>query len=50
MTSTCMTRPMPSPTTSMKTDASQLGVETPSRVSSSSPIVSTAVPAIGNIR
>jgi hypothetical protein len=47
-TSTCMTSPIPTPTTSMYSEASQGAVPTPRRESRYMPQTSTAVPAIGN--
>ena len=47
-TSTCMTSPMPTPTTSMYRDATHGAVPTRSSESRYMPTTSTAVPAIGN--
>ena len=47
-TSTCITRPIPTPITSMYTDASHGAVFTPSCVSIAIPAARIAVPAIGN--
>ena len=47
-TSTCITRPIPTPTTSMYSDASHGAVPTPSRESRNMPPTRIAVPAIGN--
>ena len=45
---TCITSPMPTPTTSMYTEASQGAVPTRSRESRYMPTIRIAVPAIGN--
>ena len=47
-TSTCITRPSPTPTTTMYAEATHGGVATPSSESRNMPTTSTAVPAIGN--
>ena len=49
-TSTCMTRPSPTPTTTMYAEATHGGVSTPSSESRNMPTTSIAVPAIGNGR
>ncbi len=49
-TSTCMTRPSPTPTTTMYAEATHGGVSTPSSESRNMPTTRIAVPAIGNGR
>ena len=49
-TSTCITSPIPMPSTSMYTDASHGAVSTSRRESRNMPTDVTAVPAIGNTR